>query len=57
MTAADTWDGSDLFLPEGTGYKFVTEEIKTALEKAKIRNIWFERITEIENEDAKLKYS
>lgn len=42
------WDGSDIFIPESTGYKIVTERVKTAIEKAKFKNITFKRLTEIE---------
>ena len=44
-----TWDGSDLFLPEGWASIFVTEAVKKALEKAKITNVMFTRLTEAEN--------
>jgi len=40
----DRWDGSDIFLPEGTGHKFVTQRVKNALESLKIPNIMFERL-------------
>ncbi len=43
-----TWDGSDLFMPEGTGFIFVTEPAKSALEKAKITNKHLTRHTEDE---------
>lgn len=43
-----TWDGSDLFMPEGTGFIFVTEPAKSALEKAKLTNLHFTRLTEVE---------
>ena len=44
-----TWDGSDIFLPEGTSHTFVTEAVKEALEQAKITNVCFTRLTEAEN--------
>lgn len=43
-----SWDGSDLFLPEGTTYKILTERVKTALEEANITNMRFEPLTEFE---------
>lgn len=46
----DTWDGSDLFMSEdGSGWKFVVEDVKRAFQKAKIRNVRFERLDEVEN--------
>jgi uncharacterized protein YjbI with pentapeptide repeats len=45
---AATWDGSDLFLPEGWGAAVVTERVKTALERAGVRNAHFERLSEYE---------
>lgn len=45
----DTWDGSDLFMSEdGKGSKFVVEDVKRAFQKAKIRNVQFERLDEVE---------
>jgi len=43
-----TWDGSDLFLPEGARLLFVVEAVKNALQKAGLSNLSLERITEIE---------
>jgi hypothetical protein len=45
----DTWDGSDFFMPTtaSTGQKFVLESVKKALEKAKVKNLVFERLNEI----------
>jgi hypothetical protein len=43
-----TWDGSDIFVPESTGYTIVTEQVKIAIEKAKFKNIYFKRLTEFE---------
>jgi len=40
----DRWDGSDIFLPEGTGYIIVVERVKNALESLSIPNIKFERL-------------
>jgi len=44
----DTWDGSDIFSPEGTLYTFISEDVKNILESNEVSNISFERITEIE---------
>jgi hypothetical protein len=43
-----TWDGSDLFVPEGTGWIIVMEPVKEALTRARVTNIGFGRLTEIE---------
>ena len=34
-----TWDGSDVFTPEGTTFVFVTVKVKQALEEAKITGV------------------
>lgn len=44
-----TWDGSDVFVPEGTSIKVVVEAVKQALEKAKITNADFIPLTEYPN--------
>jgi hypothetical protein len=45
----DTWDGSDLFMSEdNSGFKFVVDEVKRAFEKAKIKNVEFTNLAEIE---------
>lgn len=44
----DSWDGSDLFLPEGTSYFIVVEQVRKALLDAKITNIQFTRLTEFQ---------
>jgi hypothetical protein len=44
----ETWDGSDLFIPEGRGWVLVTQEVHDALSAAKITGIELDRITEIE---------
>lgn len=44
----DNWDGSDIFMPEGTTYKIITEPVMKALTSAKVKNIKFERLTEFE---------
>jgi Immunity protein family (Imm11) len=44
----ETWDGSDIFSPEGTAWVLVAQTVRDALIKAKVRNISLTRITEIE---------
>jgi len=44
----ETWDGSHVFMPEGTGWVLVTQEVRDALTTAKITGIELHRITEIE---------
>jgi hypothetical protein len=44
----ETWDGSDVFMPENTGWVLVTQEVRDALTAAKITGIELDRITEIE---------
>lgn len=44
-----TWDGSDVFMPAGNvGWIFVVERVKRAFEKAKIKNVIFTRLEEVE---------
>jgi hypothetical protein len=45
-----SWDGSDIFLPEGTGFKLVAAPVRRALMRAKVRNVWFERLDKFEHE-------
>ena len=45
----NTWDGSDIFCPEGSYHIFVTEKVKNLIEQAGITNVLFGKITEIEN--------
>lgn len=42
------WDGSDFCIPQSTGFKIVTEQVKNAIEKAKFKNFEFKRINEVE---------
>jgi hypothetical protein len=44
----DSWDGSDIFVPEATAYTIVVEKVMLALTKAKVTNIKFEPLTEFE---------
>jgi hypothetical protein len=43
-----TWDGSDLFSPAPNKSIFVTERLKEAADVAKLVNVSFQRITEIQ---------
>ena len=44
----DEWDGSDIFCPLGSGYVFITEEVKNFLKAEKIQNIRLTKLTEFE---------
>lgn len=44
----ESWDGSDLFMPEGTAYIIAVERVKTAVEQAEITNVRFKPLTEFE---------
>ena len=46
--APESWDGSDTFRPEDRLYHLVTKRVKVALERANVRNIMFERLSEKE---------
>jgi len=43
-----TWTGEEVFSPHGSGWCFVTEPVKVALEKAKVTNLKFVRLSEYE---------
>lgn len=43
-----TWDGSDFFLPEGTGHKFVTEKVVAGIKKAKLTGVCIQPIEDVE---------
>jgi hypothetical protein len=43
-----TWDGSDIFAPEGTTHIVVTGKVKRALDEHRITNIEFKRLTDVE---------
>ena len=51
--SAETWDGSDLFMatPDEHGARtahiYATERVVSALKRARVRNIAFERLTEV----------
>ncbi len=42
----DQWDGSDIFMPEGTSIIVVTEKVKNSLENLDSGNLAFVRLTE-----------
>lgn len=52
-----TWDSSDLFVPDDSLRILVTEEVKGAFERAKVRNVRFERLTEFEVDELILRAS
>jgi hypothetical protein len=41
-----TWDGSDVFVSDKTGFTFVNASVKGALEAASISNLRFWRVPE-----------
>ncbi|MEI6511383.1 MAG: hypothetical protein WCO25_05085 [Candidatus Uhrbacteria bacterium] len=45
----ETWDGTDLFIPEGTAMVVVSEPVKLAIEKAKLTNVECNRLSDREN--------
>jgi hypothetical protein len=47
----DTWDGSDIFLAEGTLHMFVTRKVRNLLVKNKITNVDLTNITQYETSD------
>ena len=46
--APETWDGSDVFSPDGSAAIVVSRSVRDALLRAKVRNVDLTRITEIE---------
>jgi hypothetical protein len=53
----ETWDGSDLFSPEGTMLVLGVQEVRDALVEAKVTNVESRRITEIETLAGPWEYS
>lgn len=51
-----SWDGSDLFVPEGTGLTVATEAVKVAMGRAEISNVQFTSLTEAENMSSALLF-
>jgi hypothetical protein len=45
----DSWDGSDLFIPENAAFLFVTERVKRIIEQQKLTNVRLERISDLDN--------
>lgn len=43
----DTWDGSDVFAPEGTTLTFITQEVGRAIERLKPTNARIQQLSEI----------
>ena len=43
-----TWDGSDLFVPQGSGFVIVTKPVRDCLVEAKVTNVDLENCAEIE---------
>jgi hypothetical protein len=41
-----TWDGSDMFLPQGTSVVCVTDRAKGAIQRRRLTNIFFTRLTD-----------
>ena len=42
----DTWDGSDIFTPQG-GWVFVVGAVRKALKRAKVKNLYFKSLAEV----------
>lgn len=46
---SDSWDGSDIFMPEGrVRWTFVLGEVRSALETARVKNVRFTPLPEVE---------
>ena len=43
----ETWDGCDVFSPEGSTFVFVTEAIRDALVEASVSNVSLERLSDV----------
>jgi hypothetical protein len=43
-----TWDGSDVFTPEGTAFRLVVEPVKKAFEDARLKNASFTALSDLE---------
>jgi hypothetical protein len=43
-----TWDGSDLFMPSGSGWIFVVEAVRRAFAKANVTNVVFTALSDVE---------
>ena len=49
----DSWDGNDLFTPEGTTAVFITDQVKSAIDAAGITGVQIKPITEIVRYDVR----
>jgi hypothetical protein len=45
---AVSWDGSDIFSPEGTAHIFTTRKVHELLEGSKVKNVRYRPITELD---------
>lgn len=43
-----SWDGSDMCIPEGSGFKLVVKRVKEAFQRAKLTNVCFTRLSDVE---------
>lgn len=50
----DSWDGSDISIPPGTGFMMMVGRAKRAIEKAQLTNAVFHPATETENQTRNL---
>ncbi len=51
-----TWDGSDLFMPtDSSGWIFAVDAVKQAFEKAKVTNVQFKPLDEIDRSEMEMK--
>lgn len=44
----NSWDGSPIFMPRGDNAMFVTDDVRKSFERARIKNVRFDRLSEIE---------
>lgn len=44
----ETWDGSEVFMPENTCHVIIVEDVFDALTRAGVKNVTFKRLTEYE---------
>lgn len=53
-----SWDGSHVFMPSGrAGWIFVVDDVKQAFEKAKVRNVTFTSLDEVERSKVEMSVS
>lgn len=48
VLSPSSWDGSDIFGPDNNYFVFVGDRVKEAMEKARLTNFSFTRLTEFE---------